>query len=154
MIKVGDKAANFSLQADDGKTYGLGDFAGKHLLLYFYPKDNTPGCTMEARDFAAHAEAFEQRNAVIVGVSKDSISCHQGFKKRFALPFLLLSDPDGKTCEGYGVWAEKSMFGKKYMGIERVTFLIDPKGVVSHCWPKVKVKGHAEEVLATLAGYS
>lgn len=146
-IAAGDNAPAFSLPADDGTTLSLSSCKGKKLVLYFYPKDDTPGCTLESRDFAQRMEAFSQKNTVILGVSRDSIKSHTKFKEKYCLPFLLLSDTDGDMCEAYGVWVEKSMYGKKYMGIERTTFLIDPSGKIARVWNKVKVDGHAEEVL-------
>ena len=116
-------------------------------MIYFYPKDDTPGCTIEAKEFRDRMPDFEKNNAVIIGISKDSVKSHDKFKVKFCLPFILASDEDTKTCEDYGVWVEKSMYGKKYMGIQRDTFLIDAQGKVAKIWEKVKPEGHPEEVL-------
>jgi len=147
-LKEGDKAPAFTLDADGGKSVALKDFAGQALVLYFYPKDDTGGCTQEALDFTAQAAAFKKAGAAIVGVSKDSVKAHDKFRDKYALKIPLGSDPDGKTIEAYGAWVEKSMYGRTYMGIERSTFLIDGKGVIRRIWRKVKVKGHADDVLA------
>jgi len=146
-IAPGDKAPAFTLPSDGEGTISLSDFKGKNLILYFYPKDNTPGCTKESCDFRDIHPDFSAANTIIVGASKDSIKSHDKFKSKYDLPFPLVSDVDGKLCESYGVWVEKSMYGRKYMGIERATFLIDGKGVIRNIWRKVKVKGHAAEVL-------
>ncbi|MFM7202110.1 MAG: thioredoxin-dependent thiol peroxidase [Myxococcota bacterium] len=147
-LTVGSSAPAFSLQDDTDQLRTLADFAGKTLVLYFYPKDDTPGCTREAQDFRDLAEQFSGSNAVIVGVSKDSVASHQKFKTKYGLNFSLLSDPTGGMIEAYGVWKEKNMYGKKSMGIERTTVVIDPSGVVKQVFPKVKVDGHAGKVLA------
>ena len=128
----------------------LADFRGRYVVLYFYPKDATPGCTNEAKEFAALHEQFQQSNAVIIGVSKDSIESHQRFKSKYDLPFELIADTDGKIAEMLEVFKEKSMFGKTFMGIVRSTFLIDPEGVIVAEWRGVKVTGHAQKVLQTL----
>ncbi len=120
---------------------------GKHMVLYFYPRDDTPGCTLEAKDFKESMKEFEALNTVIIGVSKDSVKSHGDFRKKYCLPFPLASDESGKMCEDYGVWVEKSMYGKTYMGIERATFLIGKTGVIRNIWRKVKVDGHVQEVL-------
>lgn len=151
-LNVGEKAPDFSLSDDSGQTRTLADFAGKTLVLYFYPKDDTPGCTQEAKDFRDLAGQFEGHNAVIVGVSKDSVASHVKFKARYSLPFALLSDPTGGMIEAYGVWQEKNMYGKKSMGIVRTTVVIGPDGAVVKVFPKVKVAGHAEGVLACVRG--
>lgn len=145
--KEGDKAPSFSVTSDLGKKVSLADFSGKNVVLYFYPKDDTPGCTMESKDFRDHMDAFAKANTVILGVSKDSVESHEKFKSKYCLPFSLLSDDTGSLCEAYGVWGEKSMMGKKYMGIERSTFLIDGSGRIRKAWHKVKVDGHVQEVL-------
>lgn len=150
VISEGGKAPAFSLPRDGGGKIGLKDVAGRKLVLYFYPKDDTSGCTREAVEFTAAIDDFEAAGAVIVGVSKDSPAQHDKFKKKHSLGVILASDEDGSMLEKYGVWVEKSMYGKKYMGIERSTFLIDAKGVVRRVWPKVKVPGHVEEVLAAV----
>jgi peroxiredoxin Q/BCP len=146
-LNVGDKAPAFNLPTDGAGNVSLAGLKGKNVVLYFYPKDDTPGCTIEAKDFRDLMSEFEKSNTVIIGLSKDDVKSHDKFKEKFCLPFTLASDTDGSTCEAYGVWVEKSMYGKKYMGIERATFLIDAKGSIAHIWPKVKVDGHAKEVL-------
>jgi thioredoxin-dependent peroxiredoxin len=148
----GDKAPSFDVAADGGGRISLSSLKGRNVVLYFYPKDDTPGCTTESCAFRDNLKAFEKLDAAIVGVSKDSPESHDRFKAKFRLNFPLASDEDGSVCEAYGVWKEKSMYGKKYMGIERSTFLIDGKGVIRHVWRKVKVEGHAEEVMAALNG--
>jgi peroxiredoxin Q/BCP len=149
-LSIGDKAPDFSLPASTGKTISLASLKGKNVVLYFYPKDDTPGCTIEAKDFRDHLKEFEKANAVILGASKDSVESHEKFTKKFCLPFPLLSDETGSLCADYGVWAEKSMYGKKYMGIERATFLIDKTGVIRNIWRKVKVDNHVKEVLTAV----
>jgi peroxiredoxin Q/BCP len=146
-ISEGDKAPTFTLEADGESIINLKNFRGKTVVLYFYPKDSTPGCTKEACDFRDHIQAFTKRNITIIGVSKDSIKRHDNFKAKYELPFTLVSDNDNKVCEMYGTWVEKSMYGKKYMGIERSTFLIGPEGIILKVWRKVKVPGHVENVL-------
>ena len=150
LITEGEKAPNFTLKSDDDKEVSLNDFRGKKVVLYFYPKDGTAGCTNEAKDFRDNVKEFEQENTVIVGVSKDSVESHQKFKKKHNLPFTLLSDPEGSVLDLYGVWKEKSLYGRTFMGTERTTFLIDEKGVVKKVYRKVKVKGHAEACLLDL----
>lgn len=147
MPAAGDKAPNFDMAASDGKRASLKELTGKNIVLYFYPKDDTPGCTIEAKDFRDLIKDFEKADTVIIGVSKDSVKSHEKFKEKYCLPFALGCDEDGSVCESYGVWVEKSMYGKKYMGIQRATFLIDGKGIVRHVWPKVSVEGHAKDVL-------
>jgi peroxiredoxin Q/BCP len=146
-ISEGDRAPDFKLPRDGGDTVSLKDFKGKKVVLYFYPKDSTPGCTVEAQDFTAQAKAFEKAGAVVIGVSKDSVTRHDNFKAKYDLSVILVSDEEGGMLEEYGVWVEKMNYGRKYMGIERSTFLIDDKGKVRKVWRKVKVKGHAAEVL-------
>lgn len=146
-LAKGDKAPSFAMDTNDGEHVTLDSLKGKNVVLYFYPKDDTPGCTIEAKDFRDLYEEFEKANTVIIGVSKDSVKSHEKFKDKYCLPFPLGADEDGKVCEAYGVWVEKSMYGKKYMGIQRATFLIDDKGIIQQIWPKVSVKGHAKEVL-------
>lgn len=150
MLTVGDKAPAFTLKNDADGDVSLKDFKGKFVVLYFYPKDDTPGCTKEACEFRDLEKKFKNKNAVILGVSADPVTAHVKFKEKYGLPFQLLSDPSKKMIEAYGVWKEKSMYGKKYMGIERTTFLIDPEGKIQKIFPKVKVDGHVEEVLASL----
>jgi thioredoxin-dependent peroxiredoxin len=149
-MKVGQKAADFSVVDDFGKTVKLSDFKGKKVVLYFYPKDDTPGCTKEACNFRDGIAEIRKHGAVVLGVSADSVESHKKFKKKFDLNFQLLADTDRKIVESYGVWKEKSMYGKKYMGIERTTFVIDEDGKISHIFPKVKVDEHYDEVLAAL----
>lgn len=145
MPQAGDKAPDFRMDGDTG-TIALGDFSGRKLVLYFYPKDDTPGCTTEGKAFSALADAFAAADTAIVGVSRDTVASHAKFRAKQGLTIALGSD-DGSVTEAYGVWVEKSMYGKKYMGIERATFLIDRNGTVAQVWPKVKVPGHAEAVL-------
>jgi peroxiredoxin Q/BCP len=146
-VQPGDKAPDFTLPADGGGTVSLKALRGEPVVLYFYPKDDTSGCTAEACAFRDAIADFSKVKAKIVGVSRDSVASHDKFKKKFKLPFPLASDEDGKVCQAYGVWVEKSMYGNKYMGIERSTFLIDAKGVIRQAWRKVKVPGHTEAVL-------
>jgi peroxiredoxin Q/BCP len=153
-LAVGDKAPDFSMPVSGGEKVSLAALAGKPVVLYFYPKDDTPGCTVEAKDFRDMKKEFDQAGAVIVGVSKDSLKSHEKFQEKYCLPFALGSDEDGSVCEAYGVWVEKSMYGKSYMGIERTTFLIDGKGKLRNIWRKVKVDGHVGEVLAAVKGIS
>jgi peroxiredoxin Q/BCP len=146
LIAEGDKAPNFSLEADDGTTVTRDSLAGMNVVLYFYPKDDTPGCTKEACDFRDAFPRFDKVDAVVVGVSPDSPDSHRKFKKKYSLPFRLLSDESHKVAESFGVWKEKSMYGRNYMGIERTTVVIDRKGRIARIFPKVKVAGHALEV--------
>jgi peroxiredoxin Q/BCP len=148
-IDVGKKAPQFSLDGTAG-SWSLSDGAGSAVILYFYPRDNTPGCTQEGEDFSAAHAQFKRAKALIFGISADSLESHEKFKQKMRFPFDLLSDPDKKVCKLYDVIQEKSMYGKKFLGIERSTFLIDAKGVLRHAWRKVKVKGHAAEVLAAV----
>ncbi len=152
MVREGEKAPDFTLQADDRKEVSLSDYRGKKVVLYFYPKDGTPGCTREAIEFKEMAKEFEREGAVILGVSKDSIKSHEKFKQKHDLPFTLLSDPEGKVLDLYGVWKKKSLYGRTFMGTERTTFLIDEKGIVKRMYRKVKVKGHAQVCLLDLKG--
>jgi len=149
-VEAGKKAPDFSATTDGGGKVKLSDFKGKNVILYFYPKDDTPGCTKEACGFRDAKPNFSKAKAVVLGVSKDSVARHDKFRDKYDLNFPLLSDEDGKICEKYGTWIEKSLYGRKYMGIDRATFLIDGKGVVRQVWRKVKVPGHVEEVLAAL----
>jgi thioredoxin-dependent peroxiredoxin len=146
-VNVGDKAPLFSMPTDGGGTITLAQLRGKPVVLYFYPKDDTSGCTAEACGFRDAVPDYGKTGAVVIGVSRDSVASHDKFKKKHGLPFILGSDADGKVTEDYGVWVEKSMYGRKYMGIERATFLIDKDGVVRNVWHKVKVGGHVAEVL-------
>ncbi|WP_455368328.1 thioredoxin-dependent thiol peroxidase [[Eubacterium] cellulosolvens] len=150
MIKEGEKAPDFTLDSDDGKRISLSVFRGKNIVLYFYPKDGTPGCTQEAVEFQNLSRKFGNTNAVILGISKDSIESHRKFKDKNNLHFTLLSDPKSEIQKLYGVWKEKSLYGKKFMGTERSTFLINEKGIVEKIYRKVKVKGHAEACLLEL----
>jgi len=135
------------MDTDGASKIALKDFAGKLLVLYFYPKDDTSGCTKEALDFTAHAKTFTKLGVSVVGVSKDTVAAHEKFKKKHKLSVILASDPEGKVIESYGSWIEKSMYGRKYMGIDRSTFLIDGKGKIAKIWRKVRVPGHVGEVL-------
>lgn len=148
MLNQGDAAPDFTLPRDGGATVTLSALAPQEVVLYFYPKDDTPGCTTEALDFTRLAPDFAAAGAVVVGVSKDSVKAHDKFCRKHGLGVILASDEEGDTCERYGVWVEKSMYGKTHMGIERSTFLIDGTGRVARVWRKVKVDGHADEVLA------
>jgi peroxiredoxin Q/BCP len=150
MIKEGRKAPAFNLPSSTGGKLALKDLAGKYVIVYFYPRDNTPGCTTEANDFNAALRKIKARDAVVVGVSKDSIDSHCKFADKFELKFPLLSDPEGTMLEKYGAWGEKNMYGKKSMGIIRSTVLIGPDGKVIKHFPKVKVKGHADAVIEAL----
>jgi peroxiredoxin Q/BCP len=147
---IGSKVPDFALLSTGGKPWRLADAAGKKVVIYFYPKDNTSGCTKEGQQFGElHAE-FRKAKAVVLGVSPDSLAMHEKFKAKFDFPFELLSDEAKRACSLFGVWKEKSMYGRKYMGVERSTFLIDAQGVLRHEWRKVKVDGHAAEVLAAV----
>lgn len=150
MLKEGNKAPDFKLPGDDGKTHSLKDYKGKKVVLYFYPKDDTSGCTKEACDFRDNMKRIAKKDTVVIGVSKDSIKSHNKFKDKYDLNFLLLSDEDCKVLEKYGVWQEKSMYGRKYMGVVRSTFIIDENGKIKKIFPKVKVPGHVDEVLENL----
>jgi thioredoxin-dependent peroxiredoxin len=149
-VSEGNAAPPFALAADGGRRVSLDDFRGKALVLYFYPKADTSGCTKEAQAFSALKQDFAKAGAAVVGVSADPTAAHDKFKKKYDLDLVLASDEARKTLEDYGVWVEKSMYGKAYMGIERTTFLIDKAGRVARVWRKVKVPGHAEEVLAAV----
>jgi len=149
-LKVGDKAPDFTLPADSGGKVSLSQLKGKSVVLYFYPKDDTSGCTAEAIAFTQNAKSFKAAGAFVLGVSKDSPTSHDKFKAKHDLALTLGSDEDTKLAQAYGVWVEKSMYGRRYMGMERATFLIDGKGVIRQIWRKVKVPGHAAEVLAAV----
>lgn len=149
-LKVGEKAPAFSIEDASGNKVALKDFIGKKVVLYFYPKDMTSGCTTEACDFRDSLPEFKKLDAVVLGVSPDPVKSHVKFTEKHDLNFPLLSDVDKKVVEKYGVWKEKSMYGKKYMGVERTTFIIDEKGKIQKIFPKVKVKGHVEEVKKAL----
>ena len=150
-MKVGQKAPEFTVVDDSGKTVKLSDFKGKKVVLYFYPKDDTPGCTKEACSFRDGISEIRKQGAVVLGVSADSAASHQKFRKKFDLNFPLLADTEKKIIEDYDVWKEKSLYGRKYMGIERTTYIIGKDGKISHIFPKVKVSEHYDEVLAALA---
>ena len=147
-VEIGDKAPDFTLPTDGNGSVSLAGLRGKKVVLYFYPKDDTSGCTAEARAFSEAAAEFAAAGAVVVGVSRDPVKSHAKFRAKYDLAVRLASDEDGAVTEAYGVWVEKSMYGRKYMGIERATFLIDQAGVIRRIWRKVKVPGHAAEVLA------
>jgi len=150
MLEVGQIAPDFSLHDQEGQTRSLADARGRWVVVYFYPKDDTPGCTKEACAFRDDLPRFEGLNAVVWGVSADDEKAHRKFAEKFALNFPLLVDPDKAVLEAYGAWVEKSMYGKRYMGVQRITYLIDPEGKVARAWPKVKPEEHAEEVAAAL----
>ena len=150
MVNEGDPAPDFRLPADDGRTYSLKDFRGRKVVLYFYPKDDTPGCTREACSFRDSLARVTSKGAVVLGVSKDDLDSHARFRKKYELTFPLLSDTDGMTLNAYGVWKEKSAYGKTFMGVERTTFIIDEKGRIAKVFLRVKVDGHVDEVLEAL----
>lgn len=150
MLETGQKAPGFHLPNGEGEMVSLEDFRGKKVVVYFYPKDDTPGCTTEACSFRDHHQVIQEKNAVVLGISPDSSASHQKFAAKFGLPFHLLSDEDHSTAEAYGAWGEKKMYGKAYMGILRSTFIIDEEGTVIKVFPKVKVDQHAEEITALL----
>ena len=152
MLKVGDNAPDFKLQSDSGETISLSGLRGKQVILYFYPKDNTPGCTTEACEFRDRLPEIQSEGAVVLGVSPDSIKSHEKFRDKYQLTFPLLSDPDHAVAEAYKAWDEKKMYGKTYEGILRTTFLIDGKGKVQQIFEKVKAKGHGDQVLEALGG--
>lgn len=149
-LKIGDQAPVFTLKNKDGKEITLSDFKGKWVVIYFYPKDNTSGCTQEAKDFTAALPEFKKEGAIILGISPDSEKSHGNFAQRHALKVELLSDPEHRVLEAYGVWRQKKMAGREYRGVVRTTFLVNPKGTVEKIWEKVKVKNHVEEVRQTL----
>ena len=150
MLEVGTKAPEFTLPDKDGNSVSLSDFLGKKVVLYFYPKDNTPGCTKQACAFAASYEGFKAKNVAVIGVSKDSVASHQKFAAKYDLPFLLLSDPELQAIQAYGVWREKKLYGKVSMGVVRSTYLIDEQGVIARVMPKVKPDTNAADILAAL----
>jgi peroxiredoxin Q/BCP len=151
MVAVGEEAPDFTLESDENKYVRLKDYRGKKVVLYFYPKDGTPGCTTEALEFKDVAEQFTKKGAVILGVSKDSVVSHQKFKEKHQLQFTLLSDPESKVLTQYGVWKQKNLYGRKFMGTERTTFLIDERGIIKKIYTKVKPEGHAQTCLLDLA---
>ena len=150
MLNDGDTAPDFALPGDSGKTVTLSKLKGHPVVIYFYPKDDTPGCTTEAKDFTCLASTFESLGATVIGISPDSAKTHDKFKAKHELALTLAADEDKTAANAYGVWVEKSMYGKTYMGVERATFLINKTGEIAKVWRKVKVKGHADEVLAAL----
>ena len=150
MLKIGDKAPNFTLNDKDGNAVSLSDFLGKKVVLYFYPKDSTPGCTRQACAFASAYEQFKSKDIVVIGVSKDSIASHVKFAEKYSLPFILLSDPERKAIEAYGVWQEKKMCGKVGMGVVRTTFIIDENGNIAKIMKNVKPDTNAQEILSEL----
>ena len=148
MVAVGDKVPDAAFELSDGKRASAADWAGQKLVIYFYPKDDTSGCTREAQDFTALMPEFAKADTAVVGISKDSVKSHEKFAGKYDLAVTLGADSDGSVCEAFGTWVEKSMYGRKYMGIERATFLIGKDGRIAQIWNKVKVPGHAESVLA------
>ena len=152
MLEVGTKAPDFTLKNQEGQEVSLSQFAGKRVVLYFYPRDNTPGCTRQACGFAQNYAGFTQRDVVVIGVSKDSVASHLKFAQKYELPFVLLSDPDLQAIQAYGVWQEKKLYGKVSMGVVRTTYVIDPQGVIEQVMPKVKPDTNAAEILAYLDG--
>ena len=152
MLETGMKAPDFNLLDKDGNTVRLSDFQGKKVVLYFYPKDNTPGCTRQACAFAAAYEAFRSRDVVVIGISKDSVASHLKFAQKYDLPFILLSDPELQAIQAYGVWQEKKLYGKVSMGVVRTTYIINEQGIIEKVMPKVKPDTNAAEILSYLAG--
>ena len=152
MLEVGMKAPDFSLLDKDGNTVRLSDFQGKKVVLYFYPKDNTPGCTRQACAFAASYEQFKTQDAAVIGISKDSVASHLKFAQKYDLPFVLLSDPELQAIQAYGVWQEKKLYGKVSMGVVRTTYIINEQGIIEKVMPKVKPDTNAADMLAYLAG--
>lgn len=152
MLETGNKAPDFTLQDQNGKTVRLSDFQGKRIVLYFYPKDNTPGCTRQACAFAQNYEEFQRRDVAVIGISKDSAASHQKFAQKYELPFVLLSDPELQAIQAYDVWKEKKLYGKVSMGVVRTTYIIDARGVIEKVMPKVKPDTNAADVLAYLDG--
>ena len=150
MLEIGMKAPEFTLSDKDGNAVSLSDFAGKKIVLYFYPKDNTPGCTRQACAFAGAYEGFKAKDVVVIGISKDSVASHQKFAQKYDLPFVLLSDPELQAIQAYGVWQEKKLYGKVSMGVVRTTFIIDEQGNIEQVMPKVKPDTNADEILALL----
>ena len=152
MLEIGMKAPEFTLKDKDGNAVSLSDFLGKKVVLYFYPRDNTPGCTRQACAFAAAYEGFKAKDVAVIGVSRDSVASHQKFAQKYDLPFILLSDPELLAIQGYGVWKEKKLYGKVSMGVVRTTFIIDEQGNLEKVMPKVKPDSNAAEILSYLAG--
>ena len=152
MLETGTKAPDFSLPDQNGSTVRLSDFQGKKVVLYFYPKDNTPGCTRQACAFAASYEQFKTQDAAVIGISKDSVASHLKFAQKYDLPFVLLSDPELQAIQAYGVWQEKKLYGKVSMGVVRTTYIINEQGIIEKVMPKVKPDTNAAEILAYLSG--
>ena len=152
MLEIGMKAPEFTLSDKDGNAVSLSDFAGKKVVLYFYPKDNTPGCSRQACAFAGAYEGFRAKDVAVIGISKDSVASHQKFAQKYNLPFVLLSDPELQAIQSYGVWQEKKLYGKVSMGVVRTTFIIDEQGNIEKIMPKVKPDTNAAEILTYLAG--
>ena len=152
MLEIGMKAPDFTLPDKDGNSVSLSDYLGKKVVLYFYPKDNTPGCTRQACAFAAAYEGFKSRDIAVIGISKDSVASHLKFAQKYELPFILLSDPELKAIQAYGVWQEKKLYGKVSMGVVRSTFIINEQGMIEKIMPKVKPDTNAAEILSYLAG--
>ena len=152
-LTEGQPAPDFTAETDKGETVGPKDFADKHVVLYFYPKDDTPGCTIEACKFRDTSSELEAEGAVVLGISLDSVQSHQKFRDKFELPFTLLADPEHRVADAYGVYGKKTFMGREYMGVDRATFIIGPNGTLEKAWPQVKPEGHAEEVLAWLRGH-
>ena len=152
MLEIGMKAPDFTLNDKDGNSVSLSDFLGKKVVLYFYPKDNTPGCTRQACAFAAAYEGFKAKDVVVIGISKDSVTSHQKFAQKYNLPFILLSDPELQAIDVYGVWQEKKLYGKVSMGVVRTTFIIDENGLIEKIMPKVKPDTNASEILQYMTG--
>jgi thioredoxin-dependent peroxiredoxin len=151
ILQVGDKLPSFILPSDQGDDVDISNFSGKkNIVIYFYPKDNTTGCTIEAKDFTNQLDEFVERNTVVIGISRDSIKKHQKFRENHNLKHILLSDADCEVCSKFGCWVEKSMYGKKYMGIERTTFLVNSHGIITKIWSKVKIPGHVQEVISSI----
>ena len=150
MLEIGNIAPDFSLNDKDGNTVTLSNFRGKKVVLYFYPKDNTPGCTRQACAFAANFDAFRSKDIVVIGISKDSVASHQKFAEKYSLPFILISDPELEAIKAYGVWQEKKLYGKVSFGVVRTTFIIDEEGIIQATMPKVKPDTNAEEILQML----
>jgi len=150
MVEINEKAPDFCLKNQDDENVCLEDFKGKWKIVYFYPKDNTPGCSLEARNFTVSADEFKKQNASIIGISPDSVNSHKNFCEKNNLNITLLSDPEHKTLNDYGVWKPKKMYGREFLGVVRSTFLISPQGKIAHVWPKVKVIGHSDEVMKKL----
>jgi thioredoxin-dependent peroxiredoxin len=150
LLEAGDKLPQVSLEDDSGATIDTKDLLGRTLVLYFYPKDDTPGCTSEAGQFTEAQGAFEEKGAQIIGVSRDTVASHRKFRDKYGIPYKLLADVDSKLCDAFGVIVEKNMYGKKSLGVKRSTFLIDEQGTIVRAWPKVNIEGHAADVLAAI----